>query len=433
MGSAIFGHRGELTPDIIARRIEAEAWLVSPWAGLVEDIFVSEDDIRHGTVPEPKTQNPIVKYTSEFYAEGSDTLLTTMLRRLTGAAIPGDQSYIGSEANQVVYRHGIHVNEIGKGVNTSIGEMNDLRQRRLKMAEQAEPQLKRWLSEYMTAKMITIAFYEGYNYDVTLAAASLGLGKTKLHHPNWWIENKGGTPGTDDSWITWNATAATYTSAIYTALTALAAENENRAFNSVLLDRLRPALPKKRIRPYGGKANPFYKIYLHPDQFKQAGNDTKILTATDAAWNSHRMDHPMIKGGSLYYRGFVLEENILVGQELAYDTPAADELFFGPCSGTANAGGDVARLDPLTYLEGIMTTKTPLRTALLVGPNSLSFGSAKRARMIILDDARADADQKKSVYIRLIAGAARRDFVDNFATPTAVYNDSSAVIVTYSP
>lgn len=437
MGSAVFTHRGELTPDIIARQLEIEAWLQSPWGKMVEEINIREGDLRAGNIPIPMTSSPIKKYFSEFYAQGSDTMIVPQARRITNLGVTGDEELEGKEQNQEVYRHIIYVNQKRNAVNTTIGKMNDLRQRKLAMAQQAKPSLRTWKSEWLTWYMISLAFYEGFSFHITQAAPN-GLAKTVHHHPNFWVAGNSGGGSAD--WVTFHITDATYLGYICEALNtskdALIAANK---FSSEMLEKLKPALYLKKIAPIVTKNGfPFWKIYIHPDVMKQAREDTRIMEATGDAWNSHKLDDPYINGGSLYYNGFVIEEQMLIGTEVHYGDDDADTTFdtimYGPVSGTSNdndeASGSLVKLNALENLQSTTAAERELKASLVVGANALSYGQVQRSRFEFED---ADYRHKKSVSIEFIGGASRADFDDNIASATLRENTSSAVIVTHSP
>lgn len=439
-----FAHGNELTPNLIARKAEIEIWHKSFFAKWISEIIVNSKDATSGgggknsQLPVPETESPIVKYYNEFLQGGSDSLYVPQIRRLTNLPKYGDAQLKGFEENMSTYLHRVYVNRFRTAVNTTIGKMNDLRARRIKMAQQAVPGLKAWLSAYITPYVIMKAFNEGYSDSITRSAANDGLAIAKMYNPNTYVR-----AGSATDWVTWSATPATHLRNIATAIHAQsAAVTDANRFSAEMLEDLRGMLIAQRVgRLVSLEGKEYWAIICHPSVIKQARQDTRISTATESAFRGSMRKDPILSGAELYYNGFAIFENLGVGQEVHYgDSTGAgdgnyDQLMWGAVSGLSNAEG-AAVVTPLVELNQMVYTQSTtniserkMKSSLVLGPRALSIGQAQRAQMYNETD---DYDNKKSVDIDIIQAAARVDFTDA-VTYTASENTSSAMIITHSP
>jgi len=266
---------------------------------------------------------------------------------------------------------------------------------------------------------MTRAFYFGFSDHITATVANGGDAITKRHHPNIYVA--------DDGWMTRSATAATYEATIADALGDLdAAATDARAMNADLLNYLRSDMIKKRIQPTLKKdGKMFWLMKCHPDVMAQARNDSKIMEATKSAYQSGKLDHPLLNSTELFYNGFCLSEDISIGIEV--HQTGNTSVTYGPVS------TGVTELNGLQYYESTNAADQNLKVSAIIGEASLGVGQVNGMDMIVKDGAHKDYGRKSSVGATMIVGAARMEKYDNIASPTAVQNFASAVIATNSP
>ena len=426
--SALIGHGHELSPQVIARKTEADMWFRSPWGRFIADIVNDPDRpmdaLNRSTELDSK---PIIKFT-EFSSEGTDTIFVPQIRRLTGEGILGDIQLEGTEENLAVYRAPVYVNAIAHAVNTSIGVMNDLRSKRIAQLREAAPALRRWFSDRLSWNVITNAFYRGFSTNILALAADGGLGIAERHHPNFYIANSSNEIGAADvteNWVNWSGTAGTYLARIRTALAIIDdAVTDARSFSADLLEMLRPALVGRRIAPLVTKnGKEFWYLMVHPDVMSQARQDTRLVTATERAFTGRGMEDVILTGGELVYNGFVIVESIVGGVEINHAaTPA---VFYGPVDDVP------AYLNWLTNYRSSVAARRLLKASLVLGSGALGIGQLNRLKMVPGDS--TDYQRKGSVGATLITGASLLTYYDNIVTPTLSDNRGSAVIVTHSP
>lgn len=420
----LIGHLSEQSPQRIERQIEAEMWLESPWMPFIGEIVNKANQPVSGLASANIPNTPIVKYTG-FDSDHTDTIYIPQRRRLTGTPIYGDQDIKGQEESLSWYLGQLYVNAISKSVETKIGEMNELRSKHLRQAEQARQGLVEWYSDILT-QQTTKAFYEGFSPNVRAAAAVGGLAIAKRDHPLFMAygSNALGVANQTADWIDWSATAATYEDRIAVALAAMDGVNiPDTAFGSRMLTKLRRDLIVRRIFPtarIGGKQ--CWVIFCHPDAFNQALLDENIARATMAAYQGMKEDNPYIAQGDLYYGNFIIKDNILIGQEV-HQTGSTTVLY-----GPVNAAEDT-ELNQIANLESTQSADRDMKVSLVIGRHALSMGQVGN-----LKTKSYDKDVfKEALGATKIWGAARMDTVDNVGTPTAVSQFGSAVIATVSP
>jgi hypothetical protein len=237
----------------------------------------------------------------------------------------------------------------------------------------------------------------------------------------------------DDGLMTWNATPGTYSDTIQTALQALEAKgaNADTVMSAQLLDAiLEQIIIPKQIPPAGYlNGKPFHVLVTNAHTQRQAREDSVIAGATKEAFSGKETQSPLLNGATLYYGGIALVQNHLLAPEIHDD--AAGNILYGP----VNSAEDTL-LNPLKYTQSTDVADRDMKCSLLIGGGSMAIGQATGLKLRFYDTDQVDHEgegRKENMAGEIIWGAARGDYNDNVGTKTAVLNQSSAVIVTYSP
>ena len=422
-----FTSMGELNPQAIAPLTEAEAWFDSYWWPYIGEIQKGGQNPTGVSSKGMRPQEmPLVKY-SQFAPSNTDTVYVPQLQHLIGTGVYGDLDLEGSEEDMDIFNHELKINALAHAVNTRTGPMNTLRAKQVAMMQAARPLLRQWFSNKMSWE-ITQAFYKGISPNIAATAITGGLAGTQRDHPNIFVPGIVGTANVTDGWVDYDPTAATYMARVAVAINAQNnALTDARKFSADLLDVLRPALTRKRLKPaFMQRGKKRWIILLNGDTMAQANADERIRTASDAAFSGKGFEHPMIEGSELYYNGFVLVENESVGLEV-HQTADTTTIY-----GAVNAA-ETAHLNPLDNIVSTDSADRVIKASLILGGNAMSIGRVNTLEMVPKNGAYNDYKRKESVGGTLIFGAARAEWTTSLATRTEINNFGSALIFTNSP
>ncbi len=340
-----------------------------------------------------------IEILKDFVNDGMDHMLVPMLRELRGTPTYGDNQLWGNEEELDLYYNKVYINQIRHAVASS-GRASEQRVKALKIAREKEPMLRRWLArvrDYQLAK----TFYEGWSPQITETTANGGLyinSGQKRPHPNFYTAGAGQ--------VTWNADDATYEGLVEDALTAMTDTAANY-FSTSLIEAMRVEVQKLGIKPLVTADGEEFIVWLiHPNQARQlrAENDWKNAN------NELRSDNPLFKNALGKYAGFVFFE-----RELSVFGANPDSA-----TGTVTFGAS----NPLSAVDTY-----PRKCSIIFGAGAISTGVAMDA-FIEPDD--YDYKNQRGVSIGMITGDARGEFYDSTSGKSAVINQSSAIVASYS-
>lgn len=348
---------------------------------------------------------PIEIY-KDFVNEGMDNMLVPMIRNLTGAGIYGDKQLAGNEEALDLYYQKVYINQIRNGIRSG-GRVSDLRVKKLQLEREKEPQLSNWLANW-NEWALAYAVYHGWSPHImaTTLTGGLAIGAAqKTPHPNFFCANSGQ--------VTWNATPATYEGLIATALTNLT-DTATDHFSVGLVEGMRVEVKKLKIQPMVlENGYEFFPWVISPNQGRQLRTDADWKLAHQNAYSVSGVDpkkNPIFSGAIGELAGFVFFERML-GVFGAYPSGAGGTVLFG-------ATNPLAALD--TYDR---------KCSIIMGRGMIARGVAQDPEF--LREMR-DFENIKAIGGGMIVGDARTDFVDVTATPTAVINQTSCVVASYS-
>ncbi|GAG16232.1 unnamed protein product, partial [marine sediment metagenome] len=238
----------------------------------------------------------------------------------------------------------------------------------------------------------------------TTALGGLYIGSgQKVCHPNFWAAG-------DSDFVTWNATPATFEASVDTALTNLT-DTATDYMSTDVIEEMAVQVQTKNIKPMiMENGYSFIPWVIHPKQLKQLRDDTDWKTANSRAYIGQlAKENPIFNKAAGEYAGFVFFERELSVMGASPD--GAGTVTFGATNPLA--GQD-------TY---------PRKCSIIFGASAIASGQAEKA---YIDVDNFDYANQTGIAVGSIVGDARADFKDSTASPTAVINQSSIVVATYS-
>lgn len=333
----------------------------------------------------------------ELAKEGFDFLKLPLLRKLTNDATFGDKQLEGNAEAQNIYFLDAYLNQTRHAVAPP-AKMANQRVKNFRLEEKARPQLEDWFAEEMEIQ-IAKAFYESFSSNITATTANGGFGFTPVPHPHIFTADNGE--------VTWNATVATYETNIVNSVNNLT-DTSSDYFSTDALESLRVELLKLNIPTF----NNMWPMLIHYNQAKQLRANATWQQAQREANVRSMMDHPIWTGALGAYAGFVLYERNLgvMGVDVS---GGAGSIIWGQANSLHST------VDTLNH-----------KAAIVFGPQAMCQAWAE-GPFFVDDD--FDLKNRKEVGAAMIAGFKRSDFEDATATPTARINQSSALLISYSP
>ena len=345
-----------------------------------------------------------IEILNDFVNEGMDFMLVPMLLELTGAGIYGDKQLEGNEEAQDLYYNKVYINQVRNGIRSG-GKMSNQRVKTLNLLKAREPQLRRWLARVRDIQ-IAKTFYEGWSPHITATAANGGLyinSGAQRHHPNFF------TAGSSTvSQVTWNATDATYNSSIDAALDGLT-DTSGDYLSIGVVEAMRVEVQKLNIKPMVTKDGyEFYPWVIHPNQGKQLRSDSDWKAAYQNAAKLMSKENPLFTGAMGEYAGFVFYERLL---GVMGATASADTVTYGATN-------------PLSAVD-----TNPKKCSIIFGSGAIQTGVAAKP---FVKRGYYDYENIDGVSIGTICGDARGEYVDSTSSKTAIINQSSCIVATYS-
>jgi hypothetical protein len=246
------------------------------------------------------------------------------------------------------------------------------------------------------------AYYEGQSRNTTAAALSGGYAHTPVPHPYIYTADAGQ--------VTWNATVATYETNIVNAVNSLTDTNSDY-FSADALDSMRTEVLKQRIPPIRVAGKNVWPMLVHYNQAKQLRTDATWRQAQREAGVRALLNNPIFDGALGFYAGFVLFEREL--GVFGVDVSGG--------AGSINWGATNPHETVDAYDH---------KAAIVFGRNSMCWAWADGP---FFEEDTFDLKNRKEVAAGLIGGFKRADFEDSTSAQTAVINQTSALLVTFSP
>lgn len=381
------------------RREVAKEIFFAAFAG--ETIVKYDDRGRKRKIPSGKP----IEVMNDFLEDGMDHMKIPMLLELQGTGIYGDNQLETNEEEQDIYYVNTYVNQLRNAIRTA-GRMSELRVRILNIMKERQPQLIRWLARKREVNIVK-AFLEGYSDHVMATTANGGLyinSGQKVCHPNFWCA--GAT-----AFSTWNATDATYEGTLDDDLTNVT-DTSTDYMSTSLIEEMAVAVQTKNIKPMVMENGySFIPWVMHPKQIKQLRGDTDWKSANQRAFvGQMAKENPVFTRAAGEYAGFVIFE-----RELS---------VFGASPAGTSSSVTFGATNPLAAVDTY-----PRKCSIIFGGGAIATGQAEKA---YLDVDNFDYANQTGIAVGSIVGDARADFVDNTTTKTAVINQSSIVVATYS-
>ncbi len=383
----------EANIGLIEAALEREFFNQSFWSRFAG--FVTQDDRGRDQAP----NSPLV-IKRQLAQEGFDFMKVPMLRKLIQAPTYGDIELEGNaEAQRLLYQD-VFINQIRAGVAPP-PRMSNQRVKRFNLANKARPQLSDWFAEDMEIQ-IAAAFYEGVSRNISAATSLGGYGTTPVPHPNIFTADAGQ--------VTYNATVATYEASILTAVNNLTGAS-NDLFSTDALESLRVEVLKQNIPPIRVGGVDTWPILTHYNCAKQLRTNSTWQAAQREAGIRALMNNPIFSGALGHYAGFTLFERNLGVFGLDVSGGAGSFVW-----GATNPHSAVDTQD--------------IKASIVFGRNSMTQAWAEGP---FFEEQFFDLKNRKEIGVGMIGGFKRADFEDATGTPTAVVNQTSGLLLTYSP
>jgi hypothetical protein len=397
-----WGRTEEAHIGLLNTKLRQEMYNKTFWSRFAGFSEISGEGANRSVIP---SGQPIEIY-KDFVPEGMDNMLVPMLRNLTGAGIYGDKQLEGNEETQDLYYHKVYINQVRNGIRSG-GRVSDLRVKKLQLEREKEPQLSNWLAEW-NEWALAYAIYHGFSPHIMATTVNggfyIGSGQ-KVPHPNFFCANSGQ--------VTFSATDATYEGSIATALTNLT-NTATDHFSVGLVEAMRVEVQKLKMKPMVLENGfEFFPWLIHPNQGRQLRTDTDWKGAHQNAYTTSGIDpkkNPIFSGAIGHLGGFVFFERLL-GVFGAYPSGAGGTVLFGATN-------------PLSALDTY-----DVKCSVIMGRGMIARGVAQDPTF--LREMR-DFENIKAIGGGMIVGDARTDFVDSTSSKTAVINQTSCVVASYS-
>lgn len=392
----------EANIGLLNEKLRRQAYFQTFWAKFAGFTQVSGQGREKTVIP----SGAPIEIMRDFVSQGMDFMLIPMLLNLKGLGIYGDKSLEGNEEGLDLYYNRVYINQIRNGVKTG-GRTSEQRMKSLKLEKEKMPLLSEWLANWNEIAIAT-AFYKGWAQHILAPDASGGLNinaGAQRCHPNFWVAGTGQ--------MAWNAVDATYEAAVDTGLQLLT-DTATDHFSTNLIEEARVWAQYLKIEQIITKnGDPFWAWVIHPNQARQLRADSEWQEANQRAWVATAVkENPVFSGAIGTYGGFVFYERRL-GVFGAESTG----------TGTVTFGAANPLVAPDTYAK---------KCSIIFGKAAMSRGIGEDVHF---NREMYDYENVKGVGTGMIVGDARPDYKDNSVdggTKTAVINQSSAVISTYS-
>lgn len=340
-----------------------------------------------------------IEILKDFVSDGMDHMLIPMILELTNAPIYGDETLWGSEEALDLYYNKVYINQIRHAIKRK-GRTSEQRVKALKLAKMYKSLLAHW---YARIRDIQIAktFYEGWGPQITTATASGGLyinSGQKRCHPNFFTAGAGQ--------VTYNADDATYEGNVENAVTALT-DTSSDYFSISLVEAMMAEVDKLGIQPLVTAAGTEYIPWvIHPNQARQLRGESDWKAA------NRRLDdkNPELQNALGRYGSFVFFVRRL-----------------GVFGVEPNAGAGTVAFGSSNPLSAADTYNR--KASIIFGKQAISSGVAADA-FFEIDD--YDYKNQAGVSINGIVGDSRGEFYDSTSSVSAVKNQSSCIVATYS-
>jgi N4-gp56 family major capsid protein len=398
MSITSFSRSEEGNVVLLREKMEREAWyslFFSRFAG-----FTTKDKVDGSLIP---SGSPI-EILRDFAAEGSDSMLLAMLKRLTGTGVSGDAQLKGNEERMNVYYQKVYINQKRHGTKVG-GRISNQRMKKFNLIAKAQPLLSDWLAQWMEFNFL-YTFFHGYSPHILENITTGGLYITsgqKICHPNFYCAGSG--------FSTWNATAATYEGTLDDDVSGVT-DTSTDHLSCELLEDLRVQTITKKIMPMVSKEGiEFWPMLIHPQAAKQLRKDSDWKNAQKDA-RIRGVNNPLFTGALGEYAGFVLYERMMMPGIYPAGTSS---------SVTIGATNPLSALDTYDRKMGLIFGRGAIAHGWALGP--------------YIDEDDEDYKNNKGVAIGIIGGSARAEYKDNSTdgSNTAVVNQSSIAFTTYSP
>ncbi len=278
-------------------KMRRESWYGTFWSAFVGDVKVIPNP--SGAKIMTPSGNPIERLT-DFAEADRDNMLIPFKRDLTGAPVFGDTVAKGTGERRTFNWVRAYINQVRKVVEAQTGRMSDLRAKKLRLLQTAQPDLSRWWGKYMNQEIFR-SVYEGLSSNLSASINYDGLGVYKRYHPNIYC-NDGGV-------MTVVGTAKSFTTA---AQLDTGVGNTDTGMTVAFLREMRIKCMQLKIPQMETKNGwKFWALVVHPQQLKSIKEDTDFKAAVDSAFNGKRGDHLAFKGAAFAMEGFVLFEDIV--------------------------------------------------------------------------------------------------------------------------
>jgi hypothetical protein len=338
----------------------------------------------------------------DFVKEGMDFMLMPMLLNLTGTGIYGDKQLEGNEELLDLYYNKVYINQIRNGIKLG-GRMSQQRLKSLQIERERQPLLSEWLANWNEIQ-IARTFYEGWDAHISAATASGGIyinSGQKRCHPNFF------TAGSGQS--TYSATDATYEGTLDDDLTNLT-DTASDYMSVELIEAMRVEVTKLKIKPMVTESGwEFWPWLIHSNQARQLRADSDWKAAQRDV-GPRDLTNPIFRGNCGHYGNFVFFERLL-GVFGANPAGTSSTVTFGATN-------------PLSGLDTY-----PRKCSIIFGRGAISRGVAEDP---FFEREAYDYNNVTGIGVGQIVGDARGEYNDSTSSPTAVINETSCIVATYS-
>jgi len=257
------------------------------------------------------------------------------------------------------------------------------------------------------------ALTKRWSNNIYLPTANGGLGETAQSHPNFYVAGSGK--------VAWNATPATYETAISTALNGLTDVAGDR-MSIAFLENMIAAGSTHKIRKANLGSGEYYVIVITSSQARQLKADSNWQLIMKDAFTRDPKINPLFTGK---IEGFLSGAYIVVDDN-AFGAKISGDDGYDATLGTVNYGNANPLLSPIDT--------APKKLAYLLGASAIGCG---HAMALGFEDELDDFKTKKEVAAMSIIGYGRSDIYDldgHFGTKGAFLENTSSLIgATYSP
>lgn len=347
---------------------------------------------------EPVIPNSPIVINRQPATQGMDHILSPMMKNPTQPEFYGDAQIEGNLERQSLYYMRTYIQQRRTGIELPPGNEGQ-RVSMFKLVAKGRTQVEEKLPRH-TEIHITRTFYQGYSDNITASKSDNGLGKTALQHPNIY--------GAGVGEVEWNAASATHLANLHAVAQAVKAGSDANKLTARTLRRFWNYCDSKLIpvMNFGGfEGRP---LLVSNDQMAQLWEDPEFYAANkDAGVRGSKNN--LFTGIEGTYGGWVIFKRLF------------SVMGLSTTSSTATWGAT----NPLEGLDEYTT-----KGAITFGPGAMSYAWAKGPWYTARD---YDHGNRQEVAGAMRDGFRRADLSDDPDTPTAVLNQSSAILLTESP